>query len=210
MILKVANITKAYHKNEVLKNISFEIEANKITAIHGKSGAGKTTLMNIIGLNECFDSGSIELFGKPAPKINSREAMYLRRNDLSYLFQNFGLVDSESIDYNLTIALQYQKLSKKEKSEMKKQALEEVGLHYFLTKKVYQLSGGEKQRVALARVLLKNSRLILADEPTGSLDEDTKYEICELLFKQKQSKTIVLVSHDPYLIGKSDYEIKID
>ncbi|MDN6730487.1 MAG: ATP-binding cassette domain-containing protein, partial [Alkalibacterium sp.] len=136
---------------------------------------------------------------------NSKKALLLRRKEISYLFQNFGLIESKTIQENLMIGLQYIRGSPKDKKKQMNDALSQVHLSVRLNEKVYNLSGGEQQRLAIARTILKPSSLILADEPTGSLDNNNKKDIIELLESLKESgKTIVVVSHDPDFKEKSD------
>lgn len=211
MTIEIKRLEKSYKKIPLFSRLNVTIESHSFTAIHGKSGSGKSTLLNIIGLIDSFDSGELKLFGEKAPSINSKSALLMRRNKIAYLFQNYALVEDETIGQNLDIALFYDKSSRREKIRKKKEALESVNIEHDLTKKIYQLSGGEKQRVALARVILKDSELILADEPTGSLDDDNRNEMIDLLKKEKEKgKTVVAVKHDPYVISRSDTAIPID
>ncbi|MBG0788071.1 MAG: ATP-binding cassette domain-containing protein, partial [Anaerolineaceae bacterium] len=162
------------------------------------SGAGKTTLLNIIGMLDVPDSGSIIIRGQENPKFSSRDSNLLRRYDISYLFQNYGLVDAETVAENIKIVTRFKKLTKQEQKATIAGALEKLGLPGFESKKVYTLSGGEQQRVALAKVLVKSPAIILADEPTGSLDADNRDYIMQMLQDlNEQGKTIVVVSHDP-------------
>lgn len=166
-------------------------------AITGRSGSGKTTLLNLIGLLERQSDGVIKLFGEENVFMNKRLVKRFLRYKISFLFQNFALIDDESIGNNLDIPLIHTKHSFKQKNELKLQALQEVGLDLSLKQKVYELSGGEQQRLAVSRLLLKPSELILADEPTGSLDEKNGNAILELLIQlNRQGKTVVIVTHD--------------
>lgn len=193
--IKVDNLNKKFKDHVIFENFSLSIPKDKITTIFGTSGSGKSTLLNIIGLLEKYDSGKIKIFGKETPKMNSRKAMKIRRSTISYLFQNFGLIESGTIYDNLAIALEYVKPEDKI-LEMEK-SLSEVGLHKPLNIKVYNLSGGEKQRLAIAMIILKPSDIILADEPTGSLDHENRdYIMSKLVELNKKGKTIVIVSHD--------------
>lgn len=211
MVITLKNIQKKFAGNLVFDDLSLTIMQGKLTVIHGKSGSGKTTLLNIIGLIDTFDRGEYLLFGKVSPSQLSKEALVLRREKISYLFQNYALIEDLTIGENLDVGLFYKKLSKKEKIRAKNNALEQVGLRYPLKKKIYQLSGGEKQRVALARVLLKESSIILADEPTGSLDEENRNEIFSLLKQEVlKGKTVIMVSHDPYIIEGADIRVDIE
>lgn len=203
VICKLNNIVKTYGNRKILNDFNLEINKGELVAIKGKSGVGKTTLLNIMGLIEKIDSGKIILFGEDVTKITNNQLNKLLRNKISYLFQNYALIDSESIDKNLDIALTYSKKNKKEKKILKEKALKKVGLNISTKSKIYELSGGEQQRVAIARIMLKPSDIILADEPTGSLDSNTKHEIIQLLKTMNaEGKTIIIVTHDDEV---SDY-----
>lgn len=179
-------------------------------AITGASGSGKTTLLNIIGLLEAADSGKIIIDNQSNIKTNTALSNKIIREKICYLFQNFALVDDESVDYNLNLALEYRKGSKKEKLELKENALKMVGLNGYLNKKIYTLSGGEQQRISIARAILKPNKIILADEPTGSLDDHNKLIIIDLLkYLKSLGKTIVIATHDNYLANCCDRVIKI-
>ncbi len=179
-------------------------------AITGKSGAGKTTILNIMGLLEKTDRGEVQLFGQAAPRTGSRGANRLLRTRLSYLFQNCALIDDANVDYNLEIPLIYAKKSRKQKQAMKQAALEQVGLDLPLKQKIYELSGGEQQRVAIARILLKPSELILADEPTGSLDAGNRDEVMRILRELNHAgQTIIIVTHDESVSGVCDRTIEL-
>ncbi|MDD3184005.1 MAG: putative bacteriocin export ABC transporter [Anaerostipes sp.] len=196
-VCEVEHIHKSFKEKHVLKDITFTVEQGEMVGIKGKSGCGKSTLLNIIGMFEQPDEGKVCLFGEDLPKFGSKKSVALMREKVLYLFQNYALVDEKSIDYNLEIPMIDSKLSKQEKKKAKIEALKKVGLEVDLSKKVYQLSGGEQQRVAIARAFLRDFDLILADEPTGSLDWDNKRDVISLLHNfQKQGKTILIVSHD--------------
>jgi putative ABC transport system ATP-binding protein len=196
-VCELINVSKSYNKREVLSNINLSVEAGDMIAITGKSGCGKSTLLNMIGLLEKPDKGKIKLLGYDNLHNNPKQRMLILRNSLSYLFQNYALIDNASVDYNLEIPLTYADKNKKEKEKMKREALERVGLSVGLNQRVHELSGGEQQRVALARILLKPCELILGDEPTGSLDSENRDAIMGILKElNKQGKTIILVTHD--------------
>ncbi|HFL3608705.1 TPA: putative bacteriocin export ABC transporter [Clostridioides difficile] len=199
-LCSINNINKSYCGNKIISNFSLEIYDGEMIAICGKSGVGKTTLLNLIGLLDKCDSGEIYLFGKNIATMKKPDINKLFRYKISYLFQNYALIENDTIDQNLDIPLTYSKKSKTEKHNLKKEVLETVGLKKTLKTKIYKLSGGEQQKVAIARTLLKSSELILADEPTGSLDGQTRNEILDLLKKlNKQGKTIVIVTHDEHV-----------
>lgn len=181
----------------IFDNFSLEIQTGEFVAITGYSGCGKSTLLNIIGLLEDFDSGELIIDGDINVRPNSNFANKILREKIGYLFQNFALVDDETVQYNLKFALKYLNGSKKEKRYKMGKALAQVGLKGYSDRKVYELSGGEQQRVAIARIMLKPSKIILADEPTGSLDEKNRDIVMHLLkILNSQGKTIVLVTHD--------------
>lgn len=210
MILELKNINKSYRDKQILSNFNLQVQRNEILAIYGKSGTGKSTILNIAGLLDDFQKGELKLLGERAPKINSKKALLLKRNCISYLFQNYALIESQSIGKNLEVALHYTDFSNKEKIKLKEGALDKVGLSIPLNKKVYELSGGEKQRIALARVLLKPSKLILADEPTGSLDSENRNNILDILFQEHQlGKTLIIVTHDRYILNRCNRHIEL-
>ncbi len=206
-ILKINHLNKSYGSHLVLNNINIEIQENEFCLIMGKSGCGKSTLLNIIGLLDTYDEGQVQLFNDNLPKPFSKKAEKLLKNKIGYLFQNFALIDNESVEYNLEIIMDKRK---KDKQYLINEALEKVGLDKYNDKKVCECSGGEQQRVAIARLLLKPCELILADEPTGSLDSYNKKIVCDLLKKmQQEGKTIVVVTHDDYLKQYADRIINI-
>lgn len=209
-MIKLENINKSYGDHVIFKDFSLEINQGEIIAIYGKSGSGKSTLLNIIGLIEEFDSGTYLLNNKAVPKANTEKAQGFIRENISYLFQNFALVDSETVEYNMLLALYYSKLKKEEKKKLANDALKRVGLDGFMGKKVFELSGGEQQRVSMARAMIKPSKIILADEPTGSLDEGNRDNIVNILKEiNNEGKTILIVSHDKEIAQICDRVIEI-
>lgn len=199
-MIQLKNISKSFSDKKVLDNINIEIKEGEFYLIKGESGKGKTTILNIIGMLEEFDEGELIIMDTLNPKIDKSSGRTLLKENISYLFQNYGLVDNETIKENLNMALKFKSLSKKKKEEAMKKALKRVKLDKELDTKIYTLSGGEQQRVALAKVILKDSKIILCDEPTGSLDEKNRDEILKILLELKnENKTIVMVSHDPIM-----------
>lgn len=196
-IIELKNINKSYNKKKVLNNISLQVNEGEMVAIVGASGKGKSTLLNIIGLLDAPDSGDVVIDGEKNVAPNTSKSNKILRDKIGYLFQNFALVDNETVLENLMIGVKYVKYSKKEKINNIKSILEEVKLSGYEDKKIYELSGGEQQRVAIARIMLKPSKIILADEPTGSLDEINRNLVIELLKKINHSgKTVLIVTHD--------------
>ncbi len=209
-ICKLRGISKSYSGRNIINNLNLDIYKGELIAIVGKSGAGKTTLLNIIGLLELVDNGNIELFNQDVTKIKYREINRILRNKISYLFQNYALIENETIDQNLDIALTYSKMNKHKKKKEKERVMKLVGLDLDTKTKVYELSGGEQQRLAIARILLKPSEFILADEPTGSLDSSTRNEILDILKNiNSDGKTIVIVTHDEYIANQCSRIIKL-
>lgn len=197
-IIKLDNITKKY-KNErtIFNKYNLEIEKGEFIGLVGKSGAGKTTLLNIIGLITDISNGNISIDGKKNLSPDSKKSMILRRNTIGYLFQNYGLIEDETVEWNLKLALEYKKMSKSSKQEKIHKLLNEFGLKGYEKKKVYQLSGGEQQRVAIVKLILQESSIILADEPTSGLDENNAQLVMKLLSQLNQKgATIIMVTHD--------------
>ena len=208
--IKVEGLSKSFGDHQVLKNISFEVQDNSIVAITGPSGCGKSTLLNILGLIEKLDSGYVSILGKENVRLNSREALMMRRNIIGYVFQDFALCENDTVEYNLKLALKYSKIKKRDIEKEIDIVLLKIGLPNVKKQKVCTLSGGEQQRVALARVLLKPCEIVLADEPTGNLDEDNKRIVFELFKMLKnEGKTVIIVTHDHDLADKCDYTIQL-
>ena len=199
-MIKLENVTKTIGKKVILENLSLKINQGDLVAIVGKSGSGKSTLLNLLGLIDGDHSGHYEIFGQKNVPVNSVKSQAIIREHISYLFQNFALIDNETVEYNLMLALKYVKLSKKDKVKKIEEILERVGLPSTLHQKVSELSGGEQQRIAVARAILKPSQLLLADEPTGSLDPENRDLVLNfLLDMNKEGKTVIIVTHDAYV-----------
>ncbi len=209
-IIKLKNINKKYGEQIVLKNINLEIPRGSMTGIVGESGSGKTTLLNIIGLLEKADRGRLVIDNEIIrDRYLGQKTRYLR-SKINYLFQNFALIDNQTVDYNLDIGLKYVVGNREKKEKMKEDILEKVGLEGFRNKKVFQLSGGEQQRVSIARALLKPCEVILADEPTGSLDEKNAKVVLDFLTDlNKVGKTIIIVTHNLEIAKLCDHTIRI-
>ncbi len=209
-VIRIENINKSFGNKILFEDLNFSIDLGEMVAITGKSGCGKSTLLNILGLIEPFDSGIYTLFDQTNVPINSKQATQIIRDHINYLFQNFALIENESVENNLLIGLHYTKLNRIDKKRRIEDALMRVGLDGYAGIRVNQLSGGEQQRVAIARIMLKQGDLILADEPTGSLDEENREIILGLLKElNKEGKTIVIVTHDMYVACQCDRTIKL-
>ncbi len=205
--VEVSNLSKAFGRRTVLNNISLQVPTGSSLAIVGKSGSGKSTLLNIIGLLESADSGRITVAGNLIPAVKSRQAMLLRRTTINYLFQSFALIPSQTIMQNILLGMEYVKASASQKDALIRQTLRTLELEHLADQKVASLSGGEQQRTALARCLLKPGDLILADEPTGSLDKElAAAAMAQILnLNSEHGKTLVLVTHDLELASGCDY-----
>ena len=210
MIIELKNINKKYGSRELFQNLDFSIKKGEMVAITGASGSSKSTLLNIMGLIDKPDSGEVLICGNKNPYDKEKIKLNLFRNNIGYLFQNYALVDNYTVSKNLDIALEYVKVTDKDKKKLKEEALDKVGLLDKLNNKVFELSGGEQQRVALARLMLKKNDIILADEPTGSLDENNKNIILKLLKQlNNEGKTIVVVTHDKVVADICHRDINI-
>lgn len=193
-MIEAVHLTKCYNNEAVVSDFSLKIEKGDFIAITGESGKGKTTILNMLGLLEKADSGDIIIEGNKNPR--RKETMLLQRYQFGYLFQNYALIENESVTNNLKIALYYQKGVNKQ--ELMEEAVQFVNLNPgVLKKQIYQLSGGEQQRVAIARLYLKQSDYIFADEPTGNLDLKNRDIVFELLKKlNEEGKAVTYVTHD--------------
>ena len=204
--VQIESLSKSYGKHGVLFDLDLSIGKGEVVAITGPSGCGKTTLLNIIGLLETRDKGNVSLSGKKYLGIESKQAMLLRRSEINYVFQSFALIDSRTVRDNLMLALYYTKLEKREKEDAIERALEKFSLSDKLDSVVNELSGGEKQRVAICRAMLKPGGLILADEPTGSLDARMAKTVMDSLVgaAREAGKTLIVVTHDRSMAAKCD------
>ena len=206
-MIELRNINKGFDDRIVLENLNYNFYEGNSYALIGASGAGKTTLLNIIGKLEEADSGDIIV--NDINLNNIKEKDYFK-NYLSYLFQNFGLIENKSIQENLMLAFVGEKIGKLEKERKMNEALKRVHLNVKLNRKIYTLSGGEAQRVALAKTILKDSPIILADEPTASIDQKNSEEIIELILSlKKENKIIIIATHSPDIYNKVDHILEI-
>lgn len=204
------NICKTYDsgdvKVEALKNVSFEIEKGEICVIVGQSGAGKTTLLNVLGGMDNATSGEIYLDGQNISKLNRRQMENYRRHDIGFVFQFYNLIPNLTALENVEIASQ---LSKNPLDSM--EILREVGLEDRTNNFPAQLSGGEQQRVSIARALAKNPKLLLCDEPTGALDYETGKAVLKLLqdCSRQKGMTVLIITHNSALTAMADRVIKV-
>lgn len=194
-IIRLEHINKKYADRTIFRDLSLDVDKGEFLGIQGESGAGKSTLLNIIGLlEEC--SGAIMIDGRVVDRQNDKQVQLLLRQKIGYLFQNFALIDDQTVAENLYLAMP--KMPKTRRQQLCLDVLSDVGLGNILNKTIYQLSGGEQQRVAVARLILHRCKIILADEPTGSLDRENADQIIGLLWElNQQGRTVIMVSHDP-------------
>ncbi|MGO4859875.1 ABC transporter ATP-binding protein [Arthrobacter sp. 2MCAF14] len=210
-ICELTNVSKSFRGRKVVNSLSLTVGRGEMIALTGKSGTGKSTVLNMIGLLDSFDSGAVSLFGGPAPRVKSKQAEKLLRHRLGYLFQNYALIDGETADYNLRVAQKYARTPRRERADVRSASLHRTGLEGFADRKVYELSGGEQQRLALARLMLKPCELVLADEPTGSLDAENRDHILDILSSMRNyGKTIVIVTHDSVVADACDRIVSLE
>lgn len=203
-MIKINNLFKAFDSHIIFDDFSMEIGDNVFAVFTGESGCGKTTLLNMIGGIESVDSGEIIVDDINVTNTKKLKNYYLKK--VGFLFQNFALVEHKTVEENLNL------ITKSSRSDMTmSQALSKVGMEGSEKQKVHSLSGGEQQRIALARLMLKQCDLILADEPTGSLDRKNAKQVIDILHGfVNNGKTVIMVTHDPSLIDDSmvRYELK--
>ena len=200
-ILNMTDLSKSYWMGqtelEVLHNVNLRIEEGEFISILGPSGSGKTTLMNIIGCLDVPTSGEYILAGSDTLKLNENELSKIRNKEIGFVFQNFQLLPRMTALQNVELPLIYARVSLAERKKRAKEILIKVGLGHRLTSLPSQLSGGEQQRVAIARALVTEPSIILADEPTGALDQKTGGQIMKLFEElHEEGSTIVMITHD--------------
>ena len=208
-MIELQHIWKQFGSRIIFSDLNLNFQSGMVYALIGDSGCGKTTLLNMLAKLETFDKGEIVYKGKSLTSLKNEE---FYRNELGYLFQNFGLLESQTIRENLELGLIGKKQNKKqEKERLLLQALQAVRLDYLsLNQKIYELSGGEAQRVALAKIILKNPPLVLADEPTASLDPKNSKEIMEILLELRNAnRTIIIATHNPSIWKMADQVIRL-
>lgn len=206
-MINIKNLNKKFGNKVLFNNLCLSIEGAKLTFIYGESGSGKTTLLNIIGLIEPYDSGEIIYNDKLI--VTSKDKRFMRRDKIGFIFQDFGLIENETVRQNFNLLYKTKKL--KDKDYQITKVLNSVGLNDFLSRPIYELSGGEQQRVAIAKIILKDPNIILADEPTASLDEENKDMVISHLRKMSNNgKTVIVVTHDKSLFSTKDCVINLD
>ena len=209
MLLQLEHIFKTYGEGQVavpvLKDVSFHANEGDYIAIMGPSGSGKTTLMNIIGCLDKASEGIYQFENENVFSMNEDQLSDLRLHKIGFVFQTFNLLESDSAQENVALPLIYAGVGKEERNRRALEALEAVGLKERATFRPSQLSGGQKQRVAIARALINHPKVILADEPTGALDQASGKQVMELFRKLNDSGiTIVMITHDANVAANAD------
>ena len=213
-MIRLKNISKQYTLGDVITNALNEISLTsadgELVAIMGASGSGKSTLLNIIGCMDTPSGGEYFLDDRKVSELNSRELSSIRNAKISFVFQNFALMEKYSAYENIELPLVNRRVSANERRHTVEEAAARLGITEQLCKLPKQMSGGQQQRVALARALASGADIILADEPTGALDKKTGIELMEI-FKElnRDGKTIIIVTHDPNVAEYADRVITI-
>lgn len=198
-LLRLENINKSFNVGkstiDILKEVSVDINRGEFVAIMGASGSGKSTLLNIIGCLDQPSSGEFYLDGQLMNTLSDDELARIRNRKLGFVFQSFNLLPYYTAQKNVEVSLSYQ--NRKDRSQIAKELLERVGLGHRLNHKPAEMSGGEKQRIAIARALSANPDIILADEPTGALDSKSGTQVLKIFHElHHEGKTIIMVTHD--------------
>ena len=202
-MLQLQHISKVYHTGNqefhALKDLSIRFRENEFVSILGQSGSGKTTLLNIIGGLDQYTSGDLLIQGKSTKKFKDRDWDSYRNHTIGFVFQSYNLIGHQTALSNVEMAMTLSGVSKAERKKRAIEALERVGLKDHLNKKPNQMSGGQMQRIAIARALVNDPKVVLADEPTGALDSETSLQIMELLKDIAKERLVIMVTHNPEL-----------
>lgn len=213
-VIKLTQVNKVYTSGEVsfqaLKNINLEIKKGEFLAIIGASGSGKSTLMNIIGLLDHPTSGTFELDGQNTANLKDDALAQIRNQKIGFVFQSFNLLPRTSAEENVALPLIYAGAGKTDRLARAKNALEQVGLAEKFESTPNQLSGGQQQKVAIARALVNNPQIILADEPTGNLDTNSGAEVMKIFDRlNKMGKTIIMITHEESIAKHAKRKIRL-
>lgn len=210
-MVKTENITKSFKAShgrlDVLKGISFSIEKGEFMMLLGKSGGGKSTLLNILGLMDTPTDGTYILDGQDMGSLSAKEKTKIRGSKIGFVFQAYNLINTMTAYENVELPLGYQGMDKKNRQELVSEALGKVGLSQRMAHLPADMSGGEQQRVAIARAMVIRPKLLLADEPTGNLDRGTSAEIMHLL--RGLGCTVFMVTHNEELLSYADRSIRL-
>ena len=213
-MIKLTDINKTYPGAvplHVLKGINLHIEKGELVSIMGASGSGKSTLLNILGILDNYDTGEYYLDGKLIKNLSENRAAELRNKMIGFVFQSFNLINYKDALENVALPLFYQGVSRSKRNKLAMEQLERMGLADRAHHLPGELYGGQKQRVAIARSLITNPSIILADEPTGALDSKTSHDVMEIFKKlnEENGMTIVIVTHDPGVGEQTNRIIRI-
>ncbi|MEM2118598.1 MAG: ABC transporter ATP-binding protein [Candidatus Bathyarchaeia archaeon] len=214
-IVEVKGIKKSYRMGNVvvpaLRGVTFNVKEGEMVTIFGPSGSGKSTLLHLMGCLDRPDEGEILIDGQSILTLHEDSLAMLRLNKIGFVFQFFNLLPRLTALKNVELPLTIAGASEKEATEKAKEMLKLVGLETRLAHRPFELSGGEQQRVAMARALINNPKIVLADEPTGNLDTKTGWEIVQLMRKLNQEKgqTFVIITHDPHIAETADRMIHL-
>ncbi len=214
MIVQLDHICKQYGDAELtvaaLRDVSLTVDEGEYVAIMGPSGSGKSTLMNVIGCLDLPTSGEYHFLGQDVLKMNDRQLSDLRLHSIGFVFQSFHLMNEENALENVALPLSYAGVAKKEREERAREALTRVGLEERVLFKPNQLSGGQKQRVAIARAIVNRPSVLLADEPTGALDQKSGAQVMELFQKlNDEGTTIIMITHDANIASHAKRQHRI-
>ena len=213
-MINLTGINKIYRTDEIetqaLENVNLEVQKGEFLSIMGPSGCGKSTLLNIMGLLDNPTSGTIEINGTRTEGMTDKELAAFRNKTLGFVFQSFHLINSLNVIDNVELPLLYRKMSGKDRERLAKEVLDRVGLSHRMRHMPTQLSGGQCQRVTIARAIVGNPEIILADEPTGNLDSKMGAEVMDLLHKlnKEDGRTIVMVTHNESQAKLTDRTIR--
>lgn len=210
-MIEIKGITKSFGTLQVLKGIDLRIEKGEVVSIVGPSGSGKTTLLQIVGTLDSPDSGSVIIDGKDVTRLRGKELAHFRNQNIGFVFQFHQLLPEFTAEENVMMPALIAGKSMKAAQSRAAELLNYMGLAERAKHKPAELSGGEKQRVAVARALMNEPAVILADEPSGSLDSQSKVELHQLFFdlRDKLGQTFVIVTHDPDLASITDRNIQL-
>ena len=207
MKIEIKGLSKSYGRLKIYENLNLNLEGGKMIVLYGQSGCGKTTLLNMIGLIEDYQDGKILYDGEEIRSSKKKRKML--RDKFGFIFQDFGLIENESIINNLKVVYKVSKM--KNAASQAEEVLKQMNLNVNLKRKIYELSGGEQQRVAIAKAILKDAQIILADEPTASLDEENKMQVLSWLKAfAAQGKNVIVVSHDAGVRELADEVINLE
>lgn len=208
-ILSVKNLQKVYEgkmPHTALLNVSFEMEPGEFVAVMGPSGSGKSTLLQVISTIDSPTSGSVLINGKNPHMLKQNELASFRRSELGFVFQDFNLIHTLTVAENIMLPLSLEKISGKEIRKRTVAMANYLGIAKLLPKRTFEISGGQAQRVSIARALVHDPSLILADEPTGNLDSKATNDVMKLLkrLNKEKNSTILMVTHDAYVASMCD------